>query len=88
LPLFTHRSLRRLAGLPPGPKSRQACAMTTTPQDPPNRSDSPAARGGRERAAEVLSASARDHLWMHFTRMSAYETAPVPVIVRGEGPYI
>ncbi len=35
-----------------------------------------------------LSESARDHLWMHFTRLSAYEKAPVPVIVRGEGPYI
>jgi adenosylmethionine-8-amino-7-oxononanoate aminotransferase len=31
---------------------------------------------------------ARDHLWMHFTRMSAYDTSPVPVITRGEGPYI
>ena len=36
----------------------------------------------------TLSDSARDHLWMHFTRLSAYEKAPVPVIVRGEGPYI
>ncbi len=36
----------------------------------------------------ALSASARDHLWMHFTRMSAFEDTDVPVIVRGEGPYI
>jgi adenosylmethionine-8-amino-7-oxononanoate aminotransferase len=35
-----------------------------------------------------LQQSARDHLWMHFTRMSSYEHADVPVIVRGEGPYI
>jgi adenosylmethionine-8-amino-7-oxononanoate aminotransferase len=35
-----------------------------------------------------LSAAARDHLWMHFTRLSAYQQAPVPVIVRGEGPYV
>ena len=35
-----------------------------------------------------LARSARDHLWMHFTRMSAYEKTDVPVIVRGEGPYI
>ena len=35
-----------------------------------------------------LAQSARDHLWMHFTRMSAYEKSDVPVIVRGEGPYI
>jgi adenosylmethionine-8-amino-7-oxononanoate aminotransferase len=32
--------------------------------------------------------AARDHLWMHFTRLSAYATAPVPVIVRGDGPYV
>ncbi|MFB7500567.1 aspartate aminotransferase family protein [Streptomyces sp. NPDC056161] len=35
-----------------------------------------------------LSRSAYDHLWMHFTRMSSYENAPVPTIVRGEGTYI
>ncbi|HEX6918716.1 MAG TPA: aspartate aminotransferase family protein [Actinomycetes bacterium] len=35
-----------------------------------------------------LANRARDHLWMHFTRMSAYEKGHVPVIVRGEGPYI
>ncbi|MGH3760603.1 aspartate aminotransferase family protein [Actinophytocola sp.] len=29
-----------------------------------------------------------DHLWMHFTRMSAYASEPVPTIARGEGPYI
>jgi adenosylmethionine-8-amino-7-oxononanoate aminotransferase len=35
-----------------------------------------------------LSGAARDHLWMHFTRMSTYADHPVPVIVRGDGPYI
>jgi adenosylmethionine-8-amino-7-oxononanoate aminotransferase len=35
-----------------------------------------------------LATSARDHLWMHFTRMSAYAQADVPVITRGEGAYI
>jgi adenosylmethionine-8-amino-7-oxononanoate aminotransferase len=35
-----------------------------------------------------LQQSARDHLWMHFTRMSSYDTAEVPVIVRGDGAYI
>jgi adenosylmethionine-8-amino-7-oxononanoate aminotransferase len=35
-----------------------------------------------------LSGIARDHLWMHFTRMSSYDDAAVPLIVRGEGPYI
>lgn len=35
-----------------------------------------------------LQQSARDHLWMHFTRMSSYDTADVPVIVKGDGAYI
>ncbi len=35
-----------------------------------------------------LQRSARDHLWMHFTRHSVYESADVPVIVRGEGAYV
>src|SRR3954449_2351507 len=35
-----------------------------------------------------LQQAARDHLWMHFTRHSAYDQADVPVIVRGEGAYI
>ena len=37
---------------------------------------------------DALATKARDHLWMHFTRMSAYQNGHVPVIVRGEGPYI
>ncbi len=36
----------------------------------------------------ALQQSARDHLWMHFSRMGAYEKHEVPVIVRGEGAYI
>jgi adenosylmethionine-8-amino-7-oxononanoate aminotransferase len=35
-----------------------------------------------------LDAKARDHLWMHFTRISSYANSPVPTIVRGEGAYI
>lgn len=35
-----------------------------------------------------LQRSARDHLWMHFTRHSSYDHADVPVIVKGEGAYI
>ncbi len=35
------------------------------------------------------SDAARDHLWMHFTRHSAYENGgEAPVIVRGDGAYI
>lgn len=35
-----------------------------------------------------LQRAAKDHLWMHFTRHSTYDASDVPVIVRGEGPYI
>jgi hypothetical protein len=35
-----------------------------------------------------LSDQARRNLWMHFSRMGAYETHEVPVIVRGEGAYV
>jgi adenosylmethionine-8-amino-7-oxononanoate aminotransferase len=36
----------------------------------------------------TLQQLAKRHLWMHFTRMSAYERAEVPIIVRGEGCYV
>jgi adenosylmethionine-8-amino-7-oxononanoate aminotransferase len=48
----------------------------------------PTARQPFEHDAEALAASARDHLWMHFTRLSSYEQSPVPTIVRGEGAYV
>ena len=35
-----------------------------------------------------LQRAAKDHLWMHFTRHGGYESADVPVIVKGEGAYI
>ncbi|MGH3337083.1 MAG: aspartate aminotransferase family protein [Nocardioides sp.] len=35
-----------------------------------------------------LQRAAKDHLWMHFTRHSSFDHSDVPVIVRGEGPYI
>ena len=35
-----------------------------------------------------LQQAARDHLWMHFTRLGAYENAEVPIIVKGEGAYV
>jgi adenosylmethionine-8-amino-7-oxononanoate aminotransferase len=44
--------------------------------------------GFSEADATHLSDSARDHLWMHFTRLSSYDNSPVPTIVRGEGAYI
>jgi adenosylmethionine-8-amino-7-oxononanoate aminotransferase len=51
--------------------------MTTTPQLPPD-----------DRSADRLQELARRHLWMHFTRMSSYADHDIPVIVRGEGPYV
>lgn len=35
-----------------------------------------------------LQQAARDHLWMHFTRMGGYGDADVPIIVRGDGCYL
>jgi adenosylmethionine-8-amino-7-oxononanoate aminotransferase len=35
-----------------------------------------------------LQQLARDHLWLHFTRMGGYRNAEVPIIVRGEGCYL
>src|SRR6266540_1572451 len=35
-----------------------------------------------------LQQAARDHLWLHFTRMAGYREAEIPVIVRGDGCYL
>src|ERR687898_1244018 len=35
-----------------------------------------------------LQQAARDHLWLHFTRMGGYATSDVPIIVRGDGCYL
>src|SRR5438046_3026719 len=35
-----------------------------------------------------LQKAARDHLWLHFTRMGGYKDAEVPIIVRGDGCYL
>ena len=40
------------------------------------------------RSAEQLEASAKRHLWMHFTRLGAYADRELPVIVRGDGCYV
>jgi adenosylmethionine-8-amino-7-oxononanoate aminotransferase len=39
-------------------------------------------------AALELQKLAKEHLWLHFTRMGGYEQAEVPIIVRGEGCYL
>ncbi|RKS72730.1 adenosylmethionine-8-amino-7-oxononanoate aminotransferase [Motilibacter peucedani] len=55
--------------------------LTAAPQDG-------AATDAASGEAASLAASARDHLWMHFTRMSTYQDSEVPIIARGEGAYI
>jgi adenosylmethionine-8-amino-7-oxononanoate aminotransferase len=39
-------------------------------------------------APAKLQQAARDHLWLHFTRMGGYLESELPVIVRGEGCYL
>src|ERR671932_135096 len=39
-------------------------------------------------ATEELQELAKRHLWMHFTRMGAFEHHDVPIIVRGEGCHV
>ena len=39
-------------------------------------------------AGADLQELAKRHLWMHFTRHGAYDEGDVPIIVRGEGPYV
>src|ERR671931_468597 len=40
------------------------------------------------RASIDLQQAARDHLWLHFTRMGSYKETEIPIIVRGEGCYL
>src|SRR5437868_26165 len=35
-----------------------------------------------------LQKAAKEHLWLHFTRMGGYQDAEVPIIVRGDGCYL
>jgi len=52
---------------------------STTPQEVAQQPE-----GGESSLQEL----AKRHLWMHFTRMSAYDDAEVPILVRGEGCYV
>jgi adenosylmethionine-8-amino-7-oxononanoate aminotransferase len=38
--------------------------------------------------AARLQQQARDHLWLHFTRMGGYRDVEMPIIVRGDGCYL
>ncbi len=35
-----------------------------------------------------LQRAGKDHLWMHFSRQGSYADHDIPVIVKGEGPYV
>lgn len=62
------------------PEESEAIVAVTTPQDVHPRSDA---------AGSNLQETARKHLWMHFSRMGGYdETHEIPIISRGEGPYV
>jgi len=37
---------------------------------------------------ELMQESAKNNLWMHFTRMGVYKNQDVPVITHGEGCYV
>ena len=46
--------------------------------------------GSDDAAAQIAAqqASAKRHMWLHFTRMSTFIDGDMPVIVRGSGPYV
>ncbi len=41
-----------------------------------------------EMSTDQLQEKAKEHLWMHFTRLSTYVDQDVPVIVRGDGVHV
>ena len=43
---------------------------------------------GREFDQQHLQEAAKRHMWMHFTRMGSYAHQDVPVMVKGEGPWV
>ena len=43
---------------------------------------------GREVTPGMLQQSAKNHLWLHFTRHSPFLERDIPIITRGEGNYI
>ena len=49
---------------------------------------SPMTTGTRDYDHDHLQEAAKRHLWMHFTKMSSYAEHEVPVMVRGDGPWV
>ena len=56
------------------------------PMGPASATDGSLGSGGP--ADLAMQEAARRHLWLHFTRMSSYADADMPVIVRGSGQYV
>jgi len=56
------------------------------PMGPASATDGSLGSGGPGDLA--MQEAARRHLWLHFTRMSSYADADMPVIVRGSGQYV
>jgi adenosylmethionine-8-amino-7-oxononanoate aminotransferase len=54
--------------------------MATTPQT--------ATQPSAASPPSSLQDLARRHLWMHFSRMGAFQTHEIPILVRGEGCYV
>ena len=46
------------------------------------------ARPAAAESATELQELAKGHLWMHFTRMGAFDKVEMPIIARGEGSYV
>jgi adenosylmethionine-8-amino-7-oxononanoate aminotransferase len=51
-------------------------------------SETPVSAPTAAAGAAELERAARDHLWLHFTRMASYADGEMPIIVRGEGCYL
>lgn len=60
--------------------------MTPVPDGAEASSLAPPAHASPEEVAQ--QAAAKRHLWMHFTRMSSYAESEVPVMVKGDGPWV
>ena len=44
--------------------------------------------GASPTSGSAMQEAAKRNLWLHFTRMSSYASAEMPIIVRGSGPYV
>jgi adenosylmethionine-8-amino-7-oxononanoate aminotransferase len=67
------------------PSHADAGARTSAPAQADGDS---ALKEGKPGEGSTLQEQAKRHLWMHFTRLSAFEQQEVPIIVRGEGCYV